>query len=356
MKKRNSLLRFGSLVLTVSLLGAAFAGCGTKDQEAQVEENEKPVAVSASEEPASDDSDELQTITIGASGTDGSASDAARIAQQLGYFEEELEEVGYKPEYIGFAGAGPALNEALGGDSLDIALYGDLPAITAKSNGIDIKVFASYCTNYPFAVLASEQSGIASVTDLKGKKIAVGFGTVPYEYLSKLLEKNGLSITDVEIVNTSTDGPTMIASNQVDALVTADTAVRAYELQGLGKTLISSNDDEEISGLLVAVAKSQFLEEKRDAAVAVVRALDRAYEYAKADPDDTIDKLTSDLYSRELVALTYSDTGFEYFNPEVKDSVIKRIESTKQFMLDNKLIAKDIDVADLVDTTIYADK
>ncbi len=300
-------------------------------------------------------SDGVKVVRIGSSGTDGTATDAARIAQELGYFEEELEKVGYKPEYIGFTGSGPAMNEALASGSLDIALYGDLPAITAKSSGIDVKIFASYSANYPFAVLVGNNSGIKAVNELKGKKVAVGYGMIPYMYLSKLLAKNGLSIQDIEIVNTSTDGPAMIASGQVDAVVTADTAVRIYEQKGLGTTLISSNTDEAISGLLIADATTKYIQSDREAVVAVTKALNRAYEYAKTNPDGALEKMVTNIYTKDLLTVTYSDTGFSYFNPQITDSVKSRILAAKEFIINNKLISSDVDVDGLIDNSIYSE-
>ena len=39
-----------------------------------------------------------------------------------------------------FQQAGPALNEALATNKIDIAMYGDLPITVLKSNGGDVKV------------------------------------------------------------------------------------------------------------------------------------------------------------------------------------------------------------------------
>lgn len=331
--------KLAAVLLTAGVIATGLTACQSSNNTAENSEN----------------SGEVKVVRIGSSGTDGTATDAAKIAQELGYFEEELGKVGYKPQYTGFTGAGPALNEALASGALDIALYGDLPAITAKSSGIDVKIFAAYSTNFPFAVLIGKNSGITSVKELKGRKIAVGFGTVPYEYLSKLLEKNGLSIKDVEIVNTASDGPTMLASGQVDAVVTSDTAVRIYEQKGIGTTLISSNNDEAISGLLIADATTKYIQSDREAVVAVTKALNRAYEYAKANPDDALEKLVTTNYTKELLAVTYSDKSFSYFNPEITDSVKSRIATTKEFMLNNKLISSDINVDNLIDNSIYND-
>lgn len=345
MKKTGSIIKkIAVVVFIATVLLTGLVACQSK-QTNKAEKTEK------TEE--NNKADDAKVVKIGSSGTDGTATDAALIAQKLGYFEEELKKAGYTPEYTGFTGAGPAMNEAMASGSLDIALYGDLPAITAKSSGVDVKIFASYNSNYPFAVLVSNKSGITSVKELKGKKVAVGFGTVPYEYLSKLLEKNGLSINDVQIVNTSTDGPTMMASDQVDAVVTADTTVRIYEQKGIGKTLVSSKDDESISGLLIAATTSKYINENREAVKAVIKALNRAYEYAKENPDKTLENMVTDNYTKELLALTYSDTSFSYYNPEITDDVKTRIESTKKFLLDNKLISTDINTDELFDNSIY---
>ena len=46
------------------------------------------------------------------------------MALSKGYIEEELEKVGYKAEVVYFQQAGPALNEALATNKIDVAMYG----------------------------------------------------------------------------------------------------------------------------------------------------------------------------------------------------------------------------------------
>ena len=58
------------------------------------------------------------------------------------YIAEELKKVGYEPEFIYFQQAGPAVNEALATNKIDVAMYGDFPITVLKSNGGDVKVFA----------------------------------------------------------------------------------------------------------------------------------------------------------------------------------------------------------------------
>ncbi|MBO1916206.1 hypothetical protein J4727_10175 [Providencia rettgeri] len=51
------------------------------------------------------------------------------LAKQLGYLEEELQKVDYQYSISGFAGAGPAVNEGLATNAIDIAVYADFPEL-----------------------------------------------------------------------------------------------------------------------------------------------------------------------------------------------------------------------------------
>jgi len=61
--------------------------------------------------------------------------------------------------------------------------------------------------------------GIASIKDLKGQKVAVEFGLVEHFLLLEGLKRNGLSQSDVTLVNTPTNNmPQTLASGQVAAV------------------------------------------------------------------------------------------------------------------------------------------
>jgi sulfonate transport system substrate-binding protein len=337
--------KFLTVALVLVSLLTVFTGCGSS--------TDASVGSSASDGTSS--SGELKTVVIGASGNDGTLTDVAAIAQKEGYFEEELAKVGYKPVYQGFAQAGPAINEAFAGKSIDIAVYGDMPIITANSNGINLKIIATVNSEYSYGVLIGSNSGISSVADLKGKKVAVGFGTVPYKYFVELLQKSGLKISDVEVVNTSSDGPTMLSSNQVDAVVSAASAVYSYESRGIGKVLTTTKDTPDISGLVAVAVRDDFLKENREAAVAFVKALNRAYEFAKSSSDKAYENLVNSSTPLEIQKLVYTDTSFSLFNPKISDETVKKLNSMETFQKSNQLITKDVDINSIVDKTIYED-
>lgn len=339
----------GVLLVSVLFLGAIGCGSNTKKDNLDVKENSS-TQQSGTETTAS--SGELKKVTIATTGTDGTLTEVARIAQSKGFFEEELAKVGYTPDYQGFAQAGPAINEAFAGGTIDVAFYGDLPAVTAKSNGVDIKVIASDTAQLDYAILGAEDTEIKEVADLKGKKIAVGFGTVTYKYLDDLLKQNGLSISDVKIVNTSVDGPTMLSSRQVDAFVTQYGAGVAYQAAQVGKVIFSTKDTPELAGELILAARSEFIQSDREAAVAIVKALYDAYDFAKDSPGEVYDIVATKNFPTEIQKQVYTDKTFAAFNPEINDNTKKNLSDIQEYGVNNQLIKSEINIDDFMDVSI----
>jgi ABC-type nitrate/sulfonate/bicarbonate transport system substrate-binding protein len=61
-------------------------------------------------------------------------------AANNGDLENEFKKDGIAVKYVYFAGAGPAVNEALANGQLDFAYQGDLPALVAKAGGLPTKL------------------------------------------------------------------------------------------------------------------------------------------------------------------------------------------------------------------------
>ena len=130
MKKRmKSVVAIG--IITALVFG--IAGCGSGNEKKDVPDS-----------TASSETQTLKTVRIGAVGQNNVLSDAIGIADNQGFLKEELEKAGYEPEVTGFAQAGPAINEAFASEEIDMAIYGDLPATVAKSNGTDTTIFATH--------------------------------------------------------------------------------------------------------------------------------------------------------------------------------------------------------------------
>ena len=115
--------------------------------------------------------------------------------------------------------------------------------------------------------------------DLKGKKVVAAYGTVTYVYLNNLLQANGLSLDDVEVINDIANGGTLVASGNADAVVSTGTGVWQMSHSGVGDILTTSQGDADLSSQFFAMGRTNYLKENKVAAEAIIQALQRAKEY-----------------------------------------------------------------------------
>ncbi|THF62121.1 NrtA/SsuA/CpmA family ABC transporter substrate-binding protein [Pseudothauera rhizosphaerae] len=124
------------------------------------------------------------------------------LAKERGVFEKTLAAQGIKAEWIGpFPNHAPTLQAVVGG-SADFAFYGSTtPALAAILAGSPL-VFVQYNVQHPrsTAILVKKNSGIDTVHDLVGKKIAVNRSGLGEFLVVAALEKNGLSRDQVQFV------------------------------------------------------------------------------------------------------------------------------------------------------------
>lgn len=336
--------------LFVLLLSAALiiTGCGA---------NGNQEAGSASQESSgAAKSDELKSVRIGATSATAQLTESAQLAQELGYIDEELEKVGCKAEYVGFAGAGPAVNEAFAAGEIDYAFYADFPAITAKSNKVDLKVIGLGNSQMNYGLLVTEDSGIKKAEDMEGKKIIVTPGTILYKYFAELCEEKGVDINKVEIVNALTDAQTVLASGEADGLISALSNIKMYEAMGLGKVIVDSTDTPDATSGFVLAGRTKFVEENADVNKALLKALKRAAEYAEKNPEKVYDLLETETMTKEVLKETYQyDESFSYFKPELSDEYMARAEKIYNFAKENSLLGGEVDLKELFDSTYMDD-
>lgn len=336
--RRGFLAACGSGALLASL---ALLGCGAQDTPAS--------------QAGTAQGSQGKHVRIGFSGEAGSDTliDSGAIAQKEGFLKAELDKAGYTFEILGFTG-GSAVNEALNSKAIDVVVYGDLPGYTGRAQGLDIRAFATTNSQLHCGILASEASGVSSVTDLKGKKVVVPTGTVLQKYFLDELAAAGISPADVAQVNAIQDGPTMLTSGQVDALVSTLSPIELY-LQKLpgSKVVASSVTNPSIATMSLFYGRSEFLDQNGEVAKAIVRALRQSHEFAASNPDKAWQDLATKTMDASIIKQAYPDGTFASFDPQIGDDVRKKFENMATFAKDNKLVNKDVDLSTFLDTSFY---
>lgn len=296
---------------------------------------------------------DLQKLKILVPGTNsdgsGALSEVTFVADSEGYLKDELEKIGYEPEYVGFATAGVGVNEAFAANEGDVAIYGDFPAITYLSNNDDASIFAVSSSRVQVGILAKDD--IKTVEDLKGKKIGTGIGTNGYKYLSDLLEKNGMSLDDVEIVNATAELPSLYAGGDIDAIAYVPTMLYKALESADGHILTTNEDDKDLASTFVAVGKNSLLDKHPEIVTAFKTAFTEGQEFAEKNPQKVYDAMAekSQVFGADIYKSIYQfDESFSYWKPELTDEVIDTLQNTADYMKKNGYIKKDVTISDYV--------
>ncbi|KUJ72921.1 ABC transporter substrate-binding protein [Thiomicrospira sp. WB1] len=138
---------------------------------------------------------------------------AWEVALEKDWFEEEGVSVQF--EWFDYV----ASMDAYAAGQLDAVHMTNGDALVTGSTGApSVMILVNDYSNGNDMVVA--KPGIESVKDLKGKKIGVEVGFVAHLMLLTALEENGMSESDVELVNVPTnETPQVLASGNVDAIV-----------------------------------------------------------------------------------------------------------------------------------------
>ncbi len=187
------------------------------------------------------------------------------LAKSRGTLEKVLSEKGIKVEWAGpFPAAAPAF-EALNAGSIDITAGSSTSAIAALAAKIPLVVFA-YQKMSPGSegIVVKKGSGISSIKDLAGKKVAVNRGGTGEYLLMQGLETNGVDPKSVERVylSPSDSGPSF-TQGHVDAWATWDPFLTIAEKAYDGK-VVADGTAIKSDNAVVLVASTAFAKDKAD--------------------------------------------------------------------------------------------
>jgi sulfonate transport system substrate-binding protein len=179
-------------------------------------------------------------------------------------------------------------NEGLRAGELDLGSTAGSAALLARANGSPIRTVAVYTQPEWSALVAPEGSDITEVADLRGKTVAVTFGTDPYFFLLQALEEAGVEPSELSIQNLQhADGAAALANGTVDAWSGLDPMMASAE--ATGATLVYRNIDFNSYGVLNAT--EEFAERSPDLLQLVVDAYERARQWALENPEETAEIL-----------------------------------------------------------------
>jgi len=213
------------------------------------------------------------------------------------------------------AGSNKAL-EYLNAGSIDFGSTAGSAALVARINGNPIKSIYVYSRPEWTALVTTKDSRIATVADLKGKRVAVTRGTDPHIFLVRALLGAGLSEKDITpVLLQHADGKTALIRGDVDAWAGLDPMMAQAEIED-GAKLFFRKPDANTWGILNV--REQFLKDNPQIVQRVLATYEEARKYSLANYDElkkslvTATKLpdeVADKQLRERTDLSYSRIG-----------------------------------------------
>ncbi|MEN3005397.1 ABC transporter substrate-binding protein [Dehalobacterium formicoaceticum] len=264
------------------------------------------------------------------------------VAKEKGYFAEEQLQV----ELVNFQSPVEQSNGMQSGE-MDGMQTDMIVAALLKDSGLDLKITSITLGVTPqegrFAILASPQSNINSLEDLKGKNIGISYNSIIEYVTDGLLTAGGIDPAEVKktAIPKIPVRMEMLFSNQIDAIVVPDPLVSFAEHQG---AKVIAQDTEKNLSQNVLFFTQKTIEENRDGVEAFYRAYRKAVDDLNDHPEDFRTLLVENINIPEPIADAYQLQ--HYPQPQVPGET--DVQNILDWMNKKALLKNDLKYQDLV--------
>ncbi|MGG3575363.1 aliphatic sulfonate ABC transporter substrate-binding protein [Bacillus gobiensis] len=274
------------------------------------------------------------------------------LAKALGLLEKKYPDT--KVEWVKFD-AGRDVNNAIASGSIDFGTVGTPPTSIGIANKLPYSVYNLHdIIGESEALVVKDDSGIQSLHDLKGKKIATTFSSTSHYSLLGALKEEGLDPVKENITILDMTPPDIYAAWQRGEIDGAYLWQPMQEKlnQDKGKVIVNSKELAE-KGVLTAelgYVHNDFAEKYPEVVKGYVGVLDEAVKYYRDKPEESADLLSKELglspeeslkTMKQLIWLDASQQK-EYFSGPLAET----LKETADFLVEQKSIssAPDLEV------------
>lgn len=311
---------------------------------------------------SSENPKELKKVKVGALRLTSSAP--IFIAIEKGFFTEERLDVS-----VEWFDAAQPIAVATASNKVDVGATGITAGLyNMVASGQKLTIVADKGREekgYPSSALLVTKSlydqGITSISQLKGKKIGITQKGSTFQYmLGRLLESEGLSSDDVEIVPLGKLGSVMasLESGQIDAAILNEPNVTKAEKAGYAKTIVQVGDVIEYQ--TSAIFYSPDMNKNEDAGIRFMRAYVKACNYyydalltqkdGKVVPGEHADEVIQIIAKYTKTSEEEIKLGIPYIDRNGK-LLSSDIETQLKWYSQNGLLEKPLSANEVVNTS-----
>ena len=261
------------------------------------------------------------------------------------YFYEKFAPPGYTVEVIPFESPTDGKNAVLTG-TVDTCIHGIAAFILGAAAGEPVVIVAN-ANNRGMAIMAGVNTGIKSIKDLKGKKVAIFPGSTQEAVILERLRMEGMSIKDIQPIRLSfSDMAAALARGDVDAYVGAEPAAGITHANATG-ILVEYPYSTSIGPLNMILSASQKqVKENPERIKLIVDMHKKAVDYAMSHQSEIVDMAVAKLgQQKKSVELAVPNVELAW---KVDDVFMQRATAYTKLMFENKQIRQEIDLKQFV--------
>lgn len=271
------------------------------------------------------------------------------LLKAQGTLEDRLEAEGYEVAWEELA-IGTLVLEALNTGNIDFGHSSDANAIFSAANGKPIEYAASE-NPYPegVALLSRADSGITTVADLEGTRIGVVEGGNMHYLLLRALEREGLSVDDVDVVYyaNAADGMAAFQQGEFEVFGTWDPFLAIIQEQIETTTVLDAEGLADNRTFYFATP--EFMENDPEILSIILEELQKSNQWANENSVDAAAILADEL-GLDPAPLETANERRDYGVLAMDDAAVQAQQDLADTFFDAGLIENEITVADYVDT------
>ncbi|WP_323815390.1 ABC transporter substrate-binding protein [Cellvibrio sp. NN19] len=272
-------------------------------------------------------------------------------------FAEFLAKLNYRVEWVPVSTAAVAtlVNESFASDKIQFAFYGDLPSLILNSSGISTRLVVPGSVGNNVYLVVPKDSSAKTISDLKGKRIALHRGRPWEATFAKLVESEGLGLRDFRIMNLNPQaGAAAVSAGNVDGFFTLSDAHVLSE-KGVGKIIWSTKLAPASWRMRAELwGAEQFINTNPEVTQLLATATVRAIHWVSQEENQSS-------YLREqarlglpesIIRLDVLDDNISwknYWSPLIGDGLVKHYQVLNDYAVSARLVRKSVATENLID-------
>jgi sulfonate transport system substrate-binding protein len=268
---------------------------------------------------------------------------ALAVLEKKNILADALKPLGVSLKWLEFA-AGPQQIEALNAGELDLASTAESPPVFAQAADSPLVYLATQPpSGRATSCLVTPDSGIKTVADLKGKKVAFQKASIGHYLLIKALRQVGLGPSDVQqVFLPPPDAQAAFSEKSVDAwLIWEPFGTRAVK-NGSGRVLFDGGGGLRDSGNFYTTSRT-FADQNADVLKVFLDELGKTEAWSRAHPREMAELLSADLQI-DVPTLLEMHQRYDFAVLPITESVMVKQQQVADLYFGLGYLPKKVDV------------